>query len=80
MFDLVTEHLMNYFYVPIVCFSFCLEFQVYTKKKYMKLFLVSVQQKELSICSKSVGYVLTAELHCFTLETELMLARFAMEI
>lgn len=47
----------------------------------MKLFLVSVQQKELSICSTSIGYVLTAELHCFTQkETELMLAEFAVEI
>lgn len=52
-----------------------------TKKNDMKLFLVSMQEKELGLCSESTGCVLTAESHCFTQkETEPMLAKFAMEI
>lgn len=54
---------------------------MYTKKNYVKLFLISVQEKELAICSESTACVLTPELHCFSQkETEPMLAKFAMEI
>ena len=54
---------------------------MYTKQSDMKLFLVSMQGKELAMRRESTGCVLTAELHCFTQkETESMLANFAMEI
>lgn len=54
---------------------------MYTKKNDIKLFLVSMEEKELAICSESTGCVLTAELHWFTeKEIEPMLAKLAMEI